>query len=261
MQDVEHIHTHLLEAMQRAINDKRPLARERHLSLVVVGAGAAGVEVAAALKTKLNALCAAEDASMCKLVRVTVVQGAPQILPGFPLRMVRGTERVLKRLGISLSTHDPVTEVRPDGVMTTKLGFVPASLVIWCAGTTPNLVPIQPDVHRDPQGNILVDRCLRVDTHLFAAGDAVLYREKDLTIPKNAQTALMMAAHIAQNIMRISRDKRAKPFHYVSHGNILWLGRTGFLSIKGLVIQSRFVPFIRDTFYLLRFWESVGKVR
>lgn len=261
MDDVRAIHAKLQEMLQGAINDGKPAAKERLLSVIVVGAGAAGVEVAMALKEKLNALCAAEDASLCKLIRVTVLQGAPHVLPGFPLALVYGTEETLRRSGVRLSTHDPVLEVRPDGVMTTKLGFVPASLIVWCAGITPNIVPIVPDVFRDPQGNIPVDRSLRVDEHLFAAGDAVLYKEDDVIIPKNAQTAMSMANHVADTVIRTAKGKRPRAFRYVSHGSLIWLGRTGYLNVKGLVLRSRFVPFIRDIFYLLRFWQCVGKIR
>lgn len=261
LEDVEKIHQKLQASLQLAINDKRPIARERLLSIIVVGAGPSGVESAVAIKEKLNALCAAEDASLCKLIRVTIIQAAPQILPGFPLRLARKAERILKRSGITVSTHDPVKEVRADGVMTTNLGFLPASMVVWCAGIMPSPLPIRPEVHRDPQGNILVDRSLRVDTHLFAAGDAVLYKENDLIIPKNAQTAMLMASSLATNVHRVMRDRNTKPFHYVSHGTIIWLGRTGILNIKGFIFQSRFVPLLRHIFYLLRFWEVVGEVR
>lgn len=98
-------------------------ASQHVLDLVVVGAGAAGVEIALALQYRLDALAAADTAGAPGQRkagpdpgRVALVLGGERPLPGYPEAVVGYAEAALKRARITLF-RDTCVEIRPDAVV------------------------------------------------------------------------------------------------------------------------------------------------
>jgi len=104
-------------------------------------------------------------------------------------------------------------------------------------------------------GFILTDRSLRLDDHTFAAGDAVTFRDKQVVVPKNGQTARLMGLLLAENIIRTLEKRPLKHFHYFSKGTLLIVGQTGFFDVHFWVFKSRWMVAFRDFFYRLIYRE------
>lgn len=258
-EDVTRIHARIDSLLTQAQHAEKPDEKRRLLSFVIVGAGPSGIEGIFAVRAYILSWCQQHHADLTALASYSLIQAGPQILPGFPLKIVQGVSQELQRNGIRTFVGEAVTEVTETSLTTNLKHTLPASMVLWTAGIEPNTVPVEPEAHRDPMGYLIVDRFLQVEPTIFAAGDAILYRENNQVIPRNAQTAILMGKLLAENMLRTRRHESLRPFNYHSKGNILVAGNTGYLDLKFFSVKTRFAPFIRDLFYRFRFWEITGK--
>ena len=139
--------------------------------LVVVGAGVIGLELGSVWR-RLGA-------------RVTVLELAPSILPGFDADMIKEAEKVFRQQGLDLRTAVRVTGARASGERITveyeKDGGVDeridADHVLVAVGRRPSLQGIDAaalGLGLGARGEILVDDQMRTNLpHVYAIGDAV----------------------------------------------------------------------------------------
>lgn len=134
---------------------------------VVVGGGAAGLEVALALE-RLARRCGAEPV-------VTLVEAGPQLLPEFSAPVRRIAERLLARRGVRVRAGSLATAVEPDGVQLDDGTVEPSDLTVWLTGAAPPRLLAASDLPKDLQGYLLVDPTLSaVDgSPVFGAGDCI----------------------------------------------------------------------------------------
>lgn len=256
-EDVHHIHDRVRRQLEAASHLNDHEAQKRLLSFVVVGAGPSGVEAICALKSMVEKTCEKTYTPLTSHLSWTLVQAGPEILPGFPTGLVAQARRTLATQNITVRTGQAVTAMNEERIATADHA-IDAGCVLWTAGIEPSRIQMIPDIHTDRAGYLPVDAHLSIAPNIFGAGDVVLYREGNMIIPKNAQTSMNMAKTLSENILRTITHRPLVPFHYVSKGNILTIGTTGFLDLKFLMIQTRLVPFIRNILYRLRFWEVTG---
>jgi NADH dehydrogenase len=218
----------------------------------IIGGGATGIELAFALQKRL-ALLGVKDAQR----QITIFQASPQILPGFlPKTIERATKR-LQEKGITIQLTTPVKTVAKDHLVTKKGESVPLDFVIWTAGICPNVVEC--DIQAaDTSGALIVDHTLRLAPHVYAGGDVIQFREKLLTIPKNAQTAMKMGAVIAKNILCERDNKPLATFHYRSAGVMLWMEDATTFDLFGVSLFSKALSWVRKMFYQAR-WRAMSQ--
>ncbi len=153
--------------------------KDRVKSIAVVGAGAAGVELAMAAAYRSTA-------------SVTLYSDRPAP----PGRIARA----LERNNVVLRAETPVTAVEPGPAMVaggTRQSF---DLVIWSAGASALPWLRASGLATDAQGFVLVDDKLRSVSHpeVFAAGDCATLR--DAPHPKSGVYAVRHGAVLAQNL-------------------------------------------------------------
>lgn len=141
--------------------------RGQDVSLVVVGGGAAGVEVALALE-RLGRSRACRP-------QVTIVEAGTRVLPGFSPTVQSIAERVLASRGIRVRAGRRVTLVESHRVVLDDGTDEPSDLTVWLTGAAPAALLARSDVPKDPRGYLLVDDTLRaVDgSPVFGAGDCI----------------------------------------------------------------------------------------
>ena len=254
---VERIHAQIDNLLEKAAATSDAAIRRHLLNFVVVGGGLTGIESVFALQQYIQHHLCQNTAwsSLASNVSLSVIQGTPQILPGFSQKIVLATLRALKKANIDLHVSELITQVDETQITTATGQVIPTHFVLWCGGLEPRPLSFTPAIHHDPAGFMTTDAFLRVCNTIFAAGDAISYRDQNVTIPKNAQTAFLMADAISQNIVRTIQQKPLKSFHYTSKGNLILLGQTGVCDLKSFVIQSRFVRFLRDRVYRHRYHQ------
>ncbi|MGH8205128.1 MAG: NAD(P)/FAD-dependent oxidoreductase, partial [Steroidobacteraceae bacterium] len=134
LDDATAIRRRILLAFERAEMTSNPDECARLLTIVIVGGGPTGVELAGAV-AELSRRALARDFRVIdpKRTRVILVEAGPRVLAGFPGQLSRYTAEALGRLGVELRFGQAVTHCDADGV---RVGeeFVPAATVVWAAG-------------------------------------------------------------------------------------------------------------------------------
>jgi selenide,water dikinase len=154
-------------------------AKDRVRKVGVVGAGAAGVELAMAVAHRSAA-------------SVALYSDRPAAAPR--------VARALQRNGVELRASMPVEAVEPGPVVVAGGAREAFDLVIWTAGAAPLPWLRQSGLATDAQGFVLVDGKLRSVSHpdVFAAGDCATLR--DAPHPKSGVYAVRHGEVLAQNL-------------------------------------------------------------
>lgn len=198
-------------------------------SVVIVGGGATGVELAADMHNVVQRL---RDYGFEHLTRdrlaVSIIEAAPVLLPRLPERIGVSVQRELERIGVRVRTSTRVSEVTKDSVKTSDGDVIPADLSVWAAGVrAPSWLA---DCHFpvDKLGRIEVNRDLSVKDveGVYAIGDCCsCYDDDGVEVPPRAQAAHQMAEIAAHNIRADVLGKSRKDFVYRDFGSLVSLSR------------------------------------
>lgn len=147
-----------------AIEAREYLKENEAKRAVVVGGGFIGLEVAENL--------------LAQGMSVTVIDMAPQIMPGFDIEMADFAKRHLEKKGIRVLTEVKMEGIsgngKAEGVRTDK-GYLPADLVILSMGIRPNTAFLKDTGIQMEKGTILVDDKLKTSLPgVYAAGDCAM---------------------------------------------------------------------------------------
>jgi selenide,water dikinase len=173
------------DALIRAATGDRPVR------VCVVGAGAAGVEVALALHRRIES--AARRAELTLLDR-------GELLPGYPSRVRGLASEILSRRGITVHRGE-VRAVQEDGVRLHAGESMPAELVVWLTGAAPPALIRASDLPMGSDGFFQVDSTLRSTdgAPVWGAGDCVSI-EGHPDVPKAGVYAVREAPVLAHNL-------------------------------------------------------------
>ena len=136
--------------------------------VVVVGAGAGGVELAFCLQARLSA--------EGRGARVHLLGAGPHPLPGQPQRVVGRVRAAARARGIAVRDGVRVAAITDDAVHLEGGGRIPADLVVWVAGAAPHGLARDSGLPTEDRGFVRIDDQLRVvgRSDLFAVGDCAV---------------------------------------------------------------------------------------
>jgi NADH dehydrogenase len=156
-------------------------------TVVVVGGGFTGIELAAEMPARLRNILGADTP-----VRVVVVEQADAIGPDLGPGPRPTISKALGELGVECRLGAAVTTVDSDGVTLQTGDRIEALTVVWTAGLRASALTTQIPAARDRLGRLQVDRYLRVPEcpDIFAAGDTAYAATDDL-----GNHALMSCQH------------------------------------------------------------------
>jgi len=134
--------------------------------IAVVGAGAAGVELACCLQHRARQRGAPR-------VATHLIEAGPRILNDAGRSLRDAAERALRERDIAVSCDAPVARVDAEGVVLAEGRRVEAALVAWVTGAAPHASLEVSGLPLDAAGFIQVEPTLEVTglAGLFAAGD------------------------------------------------------------------------------------------
>lgn len=222
------------------------------VTVCVIGAGPTGVETAFAVRDHLQ--------HAGKTAKISLIQAAPRILPGFSESLVMKVKRYLMEANVMVMEGDPVVEVERDGVRLKSGSRMACHLAIWAGGIKPNQVDTQPSLPNDPAGCISVDRTLKADEMVFAAGDVCGILNPGIAAPKTAQSAMEMAPKLTENILFALNGQPLKPYTHHSKGTIITAGHMGLIELGWkFSLASPLLYKLRNVFYRSRFQKMTGR--
>ncbi len=168
--------------------------------IAVVGAGAAGVELALAIQHKLQRI----NEVAANQARIVLLERDDRILRGF-------SDGLRNRLTKSLSRHGIETRTSFCGFKEEgATGFF--EILVWAAGVSPAVWLAKSGLAPDPHGFIAVNRQLQSISHpaFFAAGDAAGMVATPR--PKSGVIAVRQGRILAENLLRSTRGLPLKSF-------------------------------------------------
>ena len=222
---------HLRDCLQRASQTKDQEQRRSLLTMVVLGAGRSGIELAATLADLLPDWYAPLGGNVQE-IRVVVIQRGKEILKGDTNRLRSSALSALQNrtVPVELLLEAEVSAVHPNKVefkRHNQTEVLPAATIIWTTGTATNplikALPI-PEEHRDKQGRLQVTPTLQLPDfpEVFAGGDCAVDMLNPL--PATAQVAYQQGAMIARNLKAISEGGEPTPAHVRNRGTLMKLG-------------------------------------
>ncbi len=223
-----------------------PDERRRWLTVVIVGAGPTGVELAGQVRELATRSLRNEFRSIDpSSVRVIVVDGGDEPLATFGDRLSHAARRELEALGVELQMHSRVVGVDEGGV--DVLGAdgaesrIEARITVWAAGVQASplaqLLADQSGATLDRAGRIEVADDLSLPDHpeVFAIGDMATYQH----LPGVAEVAMQGGLHAANTIARRLDGKPPAAFMYRDLGTVAAIGRfRAIASIRGLRLSG-----------------------
>ncbi len=223
---------HLRDCLQRAVQIEDAEQRRQLLTVVVVGGGASGVEMAATLADFIPHWYSALGGNSSE-IRVVLLNHGKEILEGDindPLREVAERELKKRAVPIDMITEAEATAVRVNSVEYKRNGqteTLATHTTIWAAGTSthPLIKDLAiPQEHRDHHGRPLVTSTMQLldFPEVFAGGDCAALQDNSL--PPTAQVAYQQGANIAQNLKAIALGEEPKPAKVNIRGTLLKLG-------------------------------------
>lgn len=246
-------------AFEMAETARTPEEREQWLTIVVVGGGPTGVEIAGQIRELATRSLRGEFRNFdAPSVRVLLLDGGQEPLAAFGDRLSDKAARSLENMGVELRMESLVTNVDGGGVdVKTADGTdrIAARTVVWAAGVQASPLAGQlaeaTGAEIDRAGRIAVLPDLTVPGHpeVFAVGDMVSVDH----LPGVAEVAMQGGLHAAHTITRRLEGKQPNVFKYRDVGSVAAIGRfKAICSIWGLRL-SGFVAWLVWFFVHLAF--------
>jgi len=217
----------ILTAFERAEAALSSSEQAAWLTFVIVGGGPTGVELAGTLAEIARHTLKGEFRHMSPAsARILLVEAGPRVLPTFVEILSLHAERALHRLGVTVRTGRPITEVSAGGV---SMGGeqIAARTVLWAAGVEASPLGRLLGAEVDRSGRVRVCPDLSIEGHpeVFVAGDMAHVSTGSGTVPGLAPAAKQMGVHVARCLRARLRGAPTRPFQYRSYGQLATIGR------------------------------------
>ncbi len=262
--DAIHLRNRLIATLEEA-DTECAQDTDRLLTFVVAGGGFAGVETIAGVNDFVREGLAYYPHVRPDRVRTVLVHAGDVILPELGRRLGAYAQRKLTARGVEVVTGARVAGVSASGVTLDDGRRIPATLLVWTAGTSPHpllqALPCPLD-----KGRVQVDDTLAVPGHpgLWALGDCAVVpnRRTGTPHPPTAQHALRQAKTVARNIVARLDGLRLQPFDFTTIGQLAAIGkRTGVARVFGINFSGFVAWWLWRTIYLGKLPRLEKKVR
>ena len=255
--DAERFHRRLLAACVRA-DAEAAAGRPAGVNIVIIGAGATGVELAAEIRhtTGAHASYGLDYLDPTKDIRQTILEAAPRILPLLSKHVAEAATGLLAKLGVDVRTGERVTAVDADGVHTASGTSYPADLVVWAAGIkAPEWLNGLDGLEIGRGNQLVVTATLQTtrDADVFALGDCAACPWPEAgpgaLVPPRAQAARQQALLLVKSMPARLAGKLLPTYHFRDLGSLVSLGELsavgslmgrlvgGSLLIQGLIAR------------------------
>ncbi len=241
------VRARILGAFERAETLERPAARRDLLTVVLVGAGPTGVEMAGAI-AELARATLAEDFRRVdpKSARVVLVEAGPRVLPTFHESLAAKVHARLERMGVEIRVGRPVEQIDERGVVVDG-ERIEAGVVLWTAGVKPSPAAAWLGAATDRAGRVSVEPDLSVPgrPEIFVVGDVAAKLQEGAPLPGVAQVAIQGGRYVGRTIARRVAGRPAPPpFRYRDKGNLAVVGRNYAVLERGRLRLSGWLAWL-----------------
>jgi NADH:ubiquinone reductase (H+-translocating) len=245
LDDAQRIRREVLLAFERAETATDAAERQRLMTIVVVGGGPTGVELAGAF-AELARQVLAEDFRQIdpRQARVVLVEGSARLLGQFPENLGEEARARLEEMGVEVRCGVRVENIAA-GVVQLTGETVAAGNIVWAAGVAASPLTAQLGCELDRAGRVKVLPDLSVPGHpeVFALGDLAAAVDRDgQVVPGVSPAAMQEAKHVARQLedeLAGLPDPR-QPFDYWDKGSMATIGRSAAVAKMGALELTGF---------------------
>jgi len=277
-EDAERFHRMLLGVCVRA-DAQAAAGGTPQVRIVIIGAGATGVELAAEIRqtTRAHAGYALDHLDTVKGINITIVEAAPRVLPQLSEKIATAaTELLQDKLQIDVRTNERVLEITRDGVRTASGALFAADLVVWAAGIrAPTWLDTLDGLEVNRSHQLVVKITLETtrDPNVFAFGDCAACPwpeggREGAIIPPRAQAAHQQAALLVKSIRARFAGEPLPEFHFRDYGSLVSLGEVsavgnlmGNLIGGSMLVQGLIARWMYASLYKLHQISIYGFIR
>lgn len=209
---------------------------KKFLSIVIGGAGLAGVEYLGELVDKIPSMCEAKNI-IPEDVRIISVEAAPTILRGFDEEFVSYAKQQLEKKGVEFILGTSITRCDEEGIELNSGEKISAKTVVWTGGVRGNRV-LEESGFETVRGRVKVDSSFRAvgNENVFVIGDcALLFDRENRPYPTTAQIAMQEGAFVGEYLSEFLQGKEGDltPFSFTSKGMVASLGLSDGFGVIG----------------------------
>src|SRR5215218_7734966 len=228
MPDALRLRAQLLQQFELAENDPNEIDKGA-LTVVVVGGGPTGVEMAGALHELFKHVLVHDFPELdINQAKVVLLEAMDHLLAPFHPSSRRHALDILAKRGVEVRLGQALERAAPDEVVLKDGTVIPTRTLIWGAGVRAHPLADVLGLEQTRGGRILVGEDLSVPgrPEVFVAGDLAGAGDgKGGLLPQVAQPAIQQARHAAQNIGRTLRGEPRTSFEYKDKGTMATIGR------------------------------------
>ncbi|MHB8522878.1 MAG: NAD(P)/FAD-dependent oxidoreductase [Limisphaerales bacterium] len=240
LDDALRIRRRVLLSFERAETEPDPAERERLMTMVVVGGGPTGVELAGAFAELARHVLRRDFKRIDPgQARILLVEGAPRILAHLSPELSASAQQQLERLGVEVRLATQVQSIRTGAVEFADGTTVFAENIIWAAGVSASSLSAKLGVDLDRAGRVKVNPELSLPGHpnVFAIGDLARVLDRaGRPVPGVSPAAMQMARHVARLIDEelLFPGQAPRPaFRYWDKGTMATIGRSAAVAKIG----------------------------
>jgi NADH dehydrogenase len=244
----------ILGAFEQAERSSDPDRREKLLTVVVVGAGPTGVEMAGQIAELADhTLKGAFRHIDSTKARVILLDAAAAVLPPMGTKLGLKAAARLEKLGVEIQLGAMVTDVDRNGITVKhtdgKIDRIECATKVWSAGVAASplgkILADQSGAEIDRAGRIRVMPDLTVPGHpnVFAVGDMTLIDG----VPGQAQGAIQGARYAARLIkaeLKGADPATREPFKYFDKGSMATVSRYSAVAKVGPLEFGGFIAWM-----------------
>ena len=242
LEDAMRVRRTVLTSFELAEAIDAPDERRKLTTIVVVGGGPTGVELAGAM-AELSRVVFKRDFRRIDPTeaRVVLIDGGDRLLSPFPEKLSASAKRQLEGLGVEVILDTRVQDITADGVLLNNGEKIQTHNVLWGGGIqAPDLTQTL-GVELAADGRVVVGPDLSIPGHpeAYVIGDVA-----DCTLPDGtkapglAPSAMQMGKHVAKLITHELKHEKTPPadrkaFAYLDKGTMATIGRTHAIADVG----------------------------
>ena len=248
--DAVNIRSRVLLAFEEAENTDDEAEHARLMTVVIIGGGPTGVELAGAFAELATHVLARDFRHIDpRHARIILLEGGPRLLTMLSEDLSESATRQLARLGVKIRMSTRVKDIRRGEVELDSGEVIRAESIIWAAGVGASHLTPKLGVPLDRGGRIKVNADLSVPGHpeVFAIGDvASAMQANGQPVPGVSPGAIQMAQHVVKIIdAELDHEVRERPaFSYFDKGTMATIGRSKAVAQVGPIKLTGFIAWM-----------------
>lgn len=271
------IRRRLLIAFERAETMMDTEEQKRLLTMVLIGGGPTGVELAGAFSELARHVLARDFRRIDPTsARIILIEGSPHLLAAYTEDLRESAKKQLESFGVEVRLSTRVKDVREGEVELSDGEVIKAETIVWAAGVAANPLTKKlglPPEALDRAGRIKVNPDLSLPGHpdVFAIGDLAFLIDSGTgqPVPGVSPAAMQMGKYVAKLITddidarQINAGGRA-PFKYWDKGTMATIGRKAAVAMVGKLHFSGFIAWLAwlfvHVFFLVGFRNKIAAI-